>query len=984
MDAETTDTSSPDLLIQVLCYLDAIDIIAVRSTCRKFYRASLSKTVWMAALDRACDEHGIYKPSFPMEKMSTTELEHAVAAPRRFVKAVEDLPWAHPRELPPYQKVLGQLTAPLNANGEPEERFYAGSAFLVPGGRFLVTFGSHVCLWDLGYNATSQSPGTPPLIAAVKLESPALQYDFGVVPSTCGKDLQVLVHTRIGTIYVYRIDPQSVNPEFLLEGELRLGEGWTHSGPVQRIYLDSTFAVFSTETNLYVWNWSQKTGCTWLIEIDDTVYYSGGQIYVCERAIITLNADYDFSVWEIPQLYPVPDSIEMWPSVVNRPKTVYRRQRRDPNRPEQRLIAASMWQKESPQYIGVGVDERRSSFNSPNAFFYSVQDTTMNDEDFFPVPISGHLLRGSNSLSRRMGNEDMGRAIQLVLLRWGSRNGVLGRRGPGRGQRTRRTIGRIRGDSTPIFGFPGRKIAFCPLSGRLVYCVTDAEGPSCFVYDFISPLAQRRAKQLGIARASPDNSNNPFSFTTQGPSPLHLGGLRMALYNHLFAKKHGGKWILRIEDTDATRYVPGSVEGIRKSLEWAGLEYDHGPGKEGPQGPYYQSERLDLYRDYAKKLLESGHAYRCFCSMDRLQDVRERLARTGSNATYDRECLHLTEEEVARRVKAGEKSIVRLNGTHLPSRPTGVDLVFGQLKDAHASLATDPVLLKTDLFPTYHLASVVDDHEMGITHVLRGEEWLPSLPLHLDLYAALKLTPPQFAHLPILLNPDGSKMSKRKGDVRVEDYIVSPGFTLWSAPQTHSLVLVIEKGLGTCLRFELACTRRWGAKHDPFAETSSSSESESDSATSKKSSSHSHTHDAPDSTAVYTLQELIREFDLTAVTHRNTSLDPMKLEYLNKQHLLRERSTPEGLTAMAQRIHDVVKDAFPESPYTSVEMIKKAITLLEGRLTNAKELPIHAYYLFEEPNMEAEEATEMQAALEPQTQGWFHPFRSFFPCSPVL
>ncbi|TEB29272.1 glutamyl-tRNA synthetase [Coprinellus micaceus] len=425
----------------------------------------------------------------------------------------------------------------------------------------------------------------------------------------------------------------------------------------------------------------------------------------------------------------------------------------------------------------------------------------------------------------------------------------------------------------------------------------------------------------------------------------------MALYNHLFAKKHGGKWILRIEDTDATRYVPGSVEGIRKSLEWAGLEYDHGPGKEGPQGPYYQSERLDLYKDYAKRLLESGHAYRCFCSMDRLQDVREKLARTGSNATYDRECLHLTEEEVARRVKAGEKSIVRLNGTHLPTRPAGVDLVFGQLKDAHASLATDPVLLKTDLFPTYHLASVVDDHEMGISHVLRGEEWLPSLPLHLDLYAALKLKPPQFAHLPILLNPDGSKMSKRKGDVRVEDYI--------------------RRGWEPVSVLNWLALAGWGAKHDPFAEPtppSSALEFDSGSGSSKKSCSHTHSHEAPDSTAVYSLQELIREFDLTSVTHRNTSLDPMKLEYLNKQHLLRERSTPEGLNAMAERLHDIVKDAFPESPYTSIDMIKRAIILLEGRLTNVKELPIHAYYLFEEPNMESEEATTMQAAFDPQTQ----------------
>ncbi|KAG5219452.1 Glutamate--tRNA ligase mitochondrial [Salix suchowensis] len=201
------------------------------------------------------------------------------------------------------------------------------------------------------------------------------------------------------------------------------------------------------------------------------------------------------------------------------------------------------------------------------------------------------------------------------------------------------------------------------------------------------------------------------------PSPtgaLHLGGLRTALYNYLYAKKHGGKWIMRIEDTDAsllqTRYVPGSVDNIRKALEWAGLEYDY----------------------------------------DRLTTTREKLARSGSNETYDKHCLYLSDEEVARKVRAGEKSVVRLNDDKLPTRPPSVDIVFGKLRDSHLSLPTDPILLKSDLFPTYHLASVVDDHEMGITHVLRGE----------------------FAHIPILVNADGSKMSKRNGDVQVADYIV--------------------------------------------------------------------------------------------------------------------------------------------------------------------------------------------------------------------
>ncbi|PIL30834.1 hypothetical protein GSI_07002 [Ganoderma sinense ZZ0214-1] len=226
------------------------------------------------------------------------------------------------------------------------------------------------------------------------------------------------------------------------------------------------------------------------------------------------------------------------------------------------------------------------------------------------------------------------------------------------------------------------------------------------------------------------------------PSPtgaLHLGGLRTALYNYLYAKKTGGEWILRIEDTDRvrshftlpsaalthlqSRAVPGAVDGIRGALSWAGLEFDYGPTKNGPHGPYYQSQRLDLYHSYASKLLDSGHAYRCFCSPDKLATTREKLARTGSNSTYDKTCLHLTEEEAARRVRAGEKFVVRLNDGKLPVRPPAYDIVFKNLKDAHASLPTDPVLLKSDLFPTYHLASVVDDYEMGITHVVRGEVW---------------------------------------------------------------------------------------------------------------------------------------------------------------------------------------------------------------------------------------------------------------------
>ncbi|KAH9920330.1 glutamyl-tRNA synthetase [Fomitopsis serialis] len=403
------------------------------------------------------------------------------------------------------------------------------------------------------------------------------------------------------------------------------------------------------------------------------------------------------------------------------------------------------------------------------------------------------------------------------------------------------------------------------------------------------------------------------------PSPtgaIHLGGLRTALYNYLYARKLGGRWILRIEDTDATRAVPGAVEGIREALDWAGLEYDYGPGKQGPHAPYYQS----------------GHAYRCFCSPDNLATKREKLARSGSSSTYDKACLNLTEEEVARRMRAGEKSIVRLNDGRLPTRPSPSDLIFKHLRDAHASLPTDPVLLKSDLFPTYHLASVVDDHEMGITHVLRGEasnEWLPSLPLHLDLYAALKLEPPQFAHLPLLLNPDGSKMSKRKGDVQVMDYK--------------------RRGWEPAAILNWLALAGWGAAHDSASEVNSSPKKQ-----------------PPDSTTVLTLDEMVREFDLTQLTHRRSILDPVKLEYLNKHHLMQTITTSEGLTELAERVHTHVKEAYPHSPHTSVEYIKDVIAVMQSRLLCLTDLPAQGSYMFVDPDYSTDEARRMQKAFPPE------------------
>lgn len=255
------------------------------------------------------------------------------------------------------------------------------------------------------------------------------------------------------------------------------------------------------------------------------------------------------------------------------------------------------------------------------------------------------------------------------------------------------------------------------------------------------------------------------------PSPtgyLHVGGLRTALYNYLFARKNGGKFILRIEDTDRTRFVEGAVENLLNTLAWAGLEYDEGPGKDGGCGPYVQSERTELYRQHAQQLLNNGYAYPCFCTSERLDDLRLRQQAAKMPPGYDKKCLGLSAEERQQRMEAGEPYVIRLN---VPKEGNLVfdDVIRGRVRINYAEI-DDQVLIKSDGFPTYHLANVVDDHYMGVTHVIRGEEWLPSTPKHIMLYDCFGWQKPVFAHLPLLLNPDRSKLSKRQADVAAEDY----------------------------------------------------------------------------------------------------------------------------------------------------------------------------------------------------------------------
>ncbi|MBI5753646.1 glutamate--tRNA ligase [Candidatus Peregrinibacteria bacterium] len=251
--------------------------------------------------------------------------------------------------------------------------------------------------------------------------------------------------------------------------------------------------------------------------------------------------------------------------------------------------------------------------------------------------------------------------------------------------------------------------------------------------------------------------------TRFAPSPtgyLHVGGLRTALYCYLFAKKNKGRFLLRIEDTDRERFVEGALENLIDTLAWVGISYD--------EGPYIQSQRTEIYREHVQKLIDSGQAYRCFCTKERLDEMRENQTKMKMAPMYDRKCLDLPESEIQEKTKAGEKFVVRQKMPYELIKFK--DLIRGNVQFDGKTI-DDQVLMKSDGFPTYHLANVVDDHLMEITHVIRGEEWLPSTPKHIALYKAFGWQPPEFAHLPLLLNADRSKLSKRQGDVSVEDYI---------------------------------------------------------------------------------------------------------------------------------------------------------------------------------------------------------------------
>ncbi|KAG0309082.1 Glutamyl-tRNA synthetase [Dissophora globulifera] len=429
-------------------------------------------------------------------------------------------------------------------------------------------------------------------------------------------------------------------------------------------------------------------------------------------------------------------------------------------------------------------------------------------------------------------------------------------------------------------------------------------------YNSASQVGGKNTKQLRVRFA---------------PSPtgyLHLGGLRTALYNFLLARQNGGQCILRIEDTDQTRYVPGAAESLVRAMEWAGIKFDESPVIGGPHEPYYQarngsesafidtttpaSQRLELYKKHAEILIDCDHAYRCFCSPERLSIVRLEAQKVGRMASYDRKCAMLSKQESQERADSGEAFVVRMK---VPEGKTIVqDEVHGKVEFSNKEV-DDSVLMKSDGYPTYHLANVVDDHLMDITHVIRGQEWLPSAPKHVILYEMFGWGVPKFAHVPLLLNPDKTKLSKRSGDVNVEDYR--------------------DKGYFPEAVVNFVALLGWH----------------------------------PGST-----DEIFDMDGLTAAS--NAVVLREKLDWINKMHLLRRAETQEGLQAMAVLLRPKIEaDLGVLPPKYSNDYIARVIDTLKERIKNIHDVPALCGYYFRTPEYNSQESLAYRNKIGDDTLG---------------
>jgi len=390
------------------------------------------------------------------------------------------------------------------------------------------------------------------------------------------------------------------------------------------------------------------------------------------------------------------------------------------------------------------------------------------------------------------------------------------------------------------------------------------------------------------------------------PSPtgyLHVGGLRTALYNYLLAKKNGGTYILRIEDTDQKRFVPGAIESLITVLTDMGMKHDEGVFlrgdtvvQVGERGPYIQSERLSFYKEYADKLIEKNKAYYCFCTQERLDTLREEQSRNKQAPRYDKHCLSLSKDEVKAKIESGEPYVTRLNVD--PERGAVVfeDIVRGKVS-IHAKDIDDQVLIKSDKFPTGTFAIVVDDILMGITHVIKGEEWLPTTPKQILIYEALGESLPQFAHLPLLLNADKSKLSKRQGDVAVEDYL--------------------KKGYLKETLINFVALLGWNPGQGGTQE-------------------------------IFSLDELVQAFDISTVHKSGAVFDLKKLDWMNAGYI--KKLSVDELYSRAEEggfLHkDLITKAIPEK--RTEAYLKKVLTVEKERLNKLMDIGEQNPFFFQE------------------------------------
>ncbi|MDG1331310.1 MAG: glutamate--tRNA ligase [Crocinitomicaceae bacterium] len=398
-------------------------------------------------------------------------------------------------------------------------------------------------------------------------------------------------------------------------------------------------------------------------------------------------------------------------------------------------------------------------------------------------------------------------------------------------------------------------------------------------------------------------------FAPSPTGPLHIGGVRTALYNYLFAKKHGGTFIIRIEDTDQTRFVPGAQDYIMDALAWCGIMPTEGPGIGGDFGPYVQSERKSMYRAYADELVENGHAYVAFDSSEDLTTMREQAKQMGmpnwqynsTTRTSMKNSLTLPSDEVQKRIDAGDPYVIRMK------MPRNKDIRFEDAIRSWVVVNTnnldDKVLFKSDGMPTYHLANIVDDHSMNISHVIRGEEWLPSAPLHVMLYEAFGWEAPTFAHLPLLLKPDGNgKLSKRDGD-RL-GFPVFP--TNWTTAEGELYSGYRENGYFPDAFINMLAFLGWN----------------------------------PGTTQeLFSLDDLVEAFTLPRVSKAGAKFDPDKTKWFQQQYL---RSTPNE--ELAVKLSQILTDNHGLSRLATVcGLMKERATFLEDILTEGA-------FLLEQPS----------------------------------